>query len=898
MADRKISQLGSLTGVDSTDVIIINDTSEGGGTKKAVLSDVITGLGIPTNLRDSGADVVVNSGLEVQNNIVIGGDLTLETGTVFFGGLQDATNSRFVSEILNTAAGLSRSDSAIVTSGAILDYIDQNVATADIIQTDSVGVDAAAVFYPVMTGTLTGQDSAVTDASINWTPTTSTLSIKGNILPEADSAYDLGSPTKKWKDLYLSGSTINLGGRTFKEVGNNLVIGADQVIATQFVGDGSLLSGVGVQDSAKARAVFLDPVNGQVIPYDSDGAEKPETSLVFTAIPENNVTTPQYQFYLDGVLQSTGVSGDTFTLPDGSEPTPGQTKVVKVTAVENIGAGGNITSNDTVTIYGVQDGGSGINAITAFLTNEAHVEPADSSGNLTTSLTDAGGTYKVFSGITDVTGDAALTYSVNSQSGTTLAIGANGVYTVSAVSADIGTANLRVVVPASLVPRSDQGVTIDKTYTVVKAKQGPAGAGGVGADGVGARAVKVIGNNGYVIRYDSAGTERDTLTFTAIPENGENTLTYDWYVKNAIDVSWGTAVQKGPSVNFTLPDGQEPNVNGVKTIKCEMFENTNGADSAEKAQDVVSVYGLINGTTVTGFLTNSSHVEPADSAGVLTTGLGDAGGEFRVFVGTTRVDADAGVTFANTANSGINVTINSSTGAYGLSSFVSNNTNSGTAEFTATISESLVPGATQPVELVQQYSVSKSRQGVAGVGSGSAGTDASPATASGYVYYALTSVNAPATPSATSYNLTTDVFTGLSANWSTTPPIVDGDDFKSWAARFYCAEQSVGNGTATTVSFSSPFNSTNFSGLVTFTNLNTELADPASSQITTIDGGLISTGTINAGEVNIEYDSDAATTGGFNISSGSSGARLKMTGGRIEVFDESGVLRVKIGKLS
>ncbi len=36
-------------------------------------------------------------------------------------------------------------------------------------------------------------------------------SIDSDLIPETDSTYDLGSLTKKWKDLYLSGSTIFLG---------------------------------------------------------------------------------------------------------------------------------------------------------------------------------------------------------------------------------------------------------------------------------------------------------------------------------------------------------------------------------------------------------------------------------------------------------------------------------------------------------------------------------------------------------------------------------------------------------------------------------------------------------------------------------------------------------------
>ncbi len=41
-------------------------------------------------------------------------------------------------------------------------------------------------------------------------------SVSSNILPSADVTYDLGSATNRWRDIYLSGNTINLGGATIK----------------------------------------------------------------------------------------------------------------------------------------------------------------------------------------------------------------------------------------------------------------------------------------------------------------------------------------------------------------------------------------------------------------------------------------------------------------------------------------------------------------------------------------------------------------------------------------------------------------------------------------------------------------------------------------------------------
>ena len=49
------------------------------------------------------------------------------------------------------------------------------------------------------------------------------LIVGGDLTPSADSAYDLGSSSKKWKDLHLSGSTIHLDSILFQDSGGALV---------------------------------------------------------------------------------------------------------------------------------------------------------------------------------------------------------------------------------------------------------------------------------------------------------------------------------------------------------------------------------------------------------------------------------------------------------------------------------------------------------------------------------------------------------------------------------------------------------------------------------------------------------------------------------------------------
>jgi hypothetical protein len=77
--------------------------------------------------------------------------------------------------------------------------------------------------YSSITG---GNNISVTfdsDAS-TFTLATTLDSAVGSLIPALDSTYDLGSATRKWKDLYLSGSTINLGSLTLQDINGRISI--------------------------------------------------------------------------------------------------------------------------------------------------------------------------------------------------------------------------------------------------------------------------------------------------------------------------------------------------------------------------------------------------------------------------------------------------------------------------------------------------------------------------------------------------------------------------------------------------------------------------------------------------------------------------------------------------
>ena len=117
-----------------------------------------------------------------------------------------------------------------------------------------------------------------------------------------------------------------------------------------------------------------------------------------------------------------------------------------------------------------------------------------------------------------------------------------------------------------------------------------------------------------------------------------------------------------------------------------------------------------------------------------------------------------------------------------------------------------------------------------------------PRTSTGYIYYQLASLTAPAKPTASGFNFVSGQFSTLTANWSTSfnaPAATDTTKF--WAVYYSVSEATFGG--VQTVTISDPFNWTNFNGLVTFTNLSTN------SGTTFIDGGNITTNTINVNKL-------------------------------------------------
>ena len=123
------------------------------------------------------------------------------------------------------------------TAGSINNLTDVNIAgiqTGQILQWD--GSQFIAGDDQGDKESVTGADSTIlvdaTNSSINLDGT-----VKGHIIPDQNEVYNLGSTTKRFNDLFLSGTTIDLGGTTITSSGGKLSFSQPIVASMETSGD-------------------------------------------------------------------------------------------------------------------------------------------------------------------------------------------------------------------------------------------------------------------------------------------------------------------------------------------------------------------------------------------------------------------------------------------------------------------------------------------------------------------------------------------------------------------------------------------------------------------------------------------------------------------------------------
>ena len=130
--------------------------------------------------------------------------------------------------------------------------------------------------------------SIVTVANFNESAVDLT-SIGSNLLPTTTTTFDLGSSSKRWRDLYLSGNTIDLNGATISSDGTG-TISISATGATLPLNSNVQVSGAVTKTIALAGA---DGSPVQSVPFftNSGGLASQNTKLDFKADPDKIVAS-------------------------------------------------------------------------------------------------------------------------------------------------------------------------------------------------------------------------------------------------------------------------------------------------------------------------------------------------------------------------------------------------------------------------------------------------------------------------------------------------------------------------------------------------------------------------------------------------------------------------------
>jgi|SaaInlV_125m_DNA_1040241.scaffolds.fasta_scaffold06032_8 hypothetical protein len=129
-----------------------------------------------------------------------------------------------------------------------------------------------------------------------------------NIIPNVDSSYNLGSPTHKWKDMYLSGGTLHIGGVVIKED----VANPGKIKFEDSAGTSAFAAGGGIEKDYRYNGI-LYPQNGSAKLYMTSTTTLNEVIANLEIAPSGGD--------VDLRLNKNGSSAATLTIADSSTTT-------------------------------------------------------------------------------------------------------------------------------------------------------------------------------------------------------------------------------------------------------------------------------------------------------------------------------------------------------------------------------------------------------------------------------------------------------------------------------------------------------------------------------------------------------------------------------------------------
>lgn len=608
----------------------------------------IAGLGANANVSVGGvANVAVftTTGL-VANNIATDGNVTVGNNLVVNGNLTyiNVTDLNVEDPIIGLGRG---PNNAPLTTDDNKDRGTQLWYYTDAERSAFVGWDDSA-------GKLTmASNVSITNEVVTvnnyGTITTGNIEATGNIMPTANITYDLGTTSARWKDLWLSNSTIYIGEATIGAVGNTLTINGSNVLTGNA---GSAFSTSGNVTGGNVLTAGIVSAAGNIIAanFKTTGSNVETGNVIAT-----------------GIVTATGNIIGNYIIGNGSQLTglqsfvgaTGPTGFQGATGVTgNIGATGNIGSTGATGIQG-NIGATGATGVTG---NQGATGVAGTNGATgATGITgDVGATG--FQGATGVAGNIGATGTFN---GTLTAnVDGNG-FNISNVSAVLvagvvsssGNINAGNVIAAglsgTLTTAAQTNITLLGTLSSLSVT-GNVDGGNVKTIGFVSASGNVNGGNIIASANVQAGNIRTTGLISAAGAVTGGALTGTSLTVTTGNITAGNLLISGAIIDSAQLDIQTsannaniiltPNGTGIVGVATQLSATGNVQAGNIRTVGLISATGNITGNF---FIGNGSQLTGVSGSVGATGATGVAGGVGAT--GATGVTGNIGATGAQGA---------------------------------------------------------------------------------------------------------------------------------------------------------------------------------------------------------------------------------------------------------